>query len=128
MAIYSAGDRWSNEITSSWLSLAKLARKAGNLQTAYGAVLQACQSRTLLPQIEAAKLTRATGEQHRALQELENVLRLHGVVGDDVIDVTDDPEGKRIAGKVQVPPCTTVYLSLTITRGSRPTITVDCGL
>jgi serine/threonine-protein kinase ATR len=78
-----------------------MARKSGNLQTAYSAVLQACQTRTLVAQVEAAKLTKATGEKFRALQELETLLGQHGILGNEVIDVSASDEEKQLALKVQ---------------------------
>lgn len=53
--------------------------------------------------MESAKLVKATGEPLRALQELENSMRLRGLMEDpDTIDLTadDDDEMKRMRTKV----------------------------
>ena len=53
--------------------------------------------------MESAKLVKATGEPLRALQELENSMRLRGLMEDpDTIDLTadDDDELKRMRTKV----------------------------
>lgn len=55
--------------------------------------------------MESAKLVKATGEPLRALQELENSMRLLGVIENDVIDLTeDDEETKRMKAKVGINP------------------------
>ena len=54
--------------------------------------------------MESAKLVKATGEPLRALQELENSMRLLGLLEetpDDVVDLTDDDESKALKGKVR---------------------------
>jgi hypothetical protein len=80
-----------------------MARKAGHWQTAYSATLQARQSGDLSTQIQSAKLVKAMGEPHRALQELEGSLRLFGVVGTDVIDITEDENDIQTRAKVKLP-------------------------
>jgi serine/threonine-protein kinase ATR len=51
--------------------------------------------------MESAKLVKATGEPLRALQELENSMRLLGLFETDVIDLTDDDEDtKKMKAKV----------------------------
>lgn len=52
--------------------------------------------------MESAKLVKTTGEPLRALQELENSMRLLGMIADkqDVIDLTDDDESKMMEAKV----------------------------
>lgn len=93
--------RLDEEVSRSWITSAKLARRAGHWQTAYSAMLQARQNRDVLALMESAKLVKAMGEPLRALHELENSLRLCGVLGDQVIDLTmDDGEGKRTRAKV----------------------------
>ncbi|KAJ7156082.1 hypothetical protein C8R43DRAFT_884346 [Mycena crocata] len=95
----------AREIGRSWLASAKIARKAGQWQTAYSAMLQAQQSDTRFSFMESAKLVKATGEPLRALQELENSMRLLGLIEDrtDVLDLTeDDNETKRMKSKAQV--------------------------
>ncbi|KAJ7228144.1 hypothetical protein GGX14DRAFT_547392 [Mycena pura] len=95
----------AREIGRSWLASAKIARKAGQWQTAYSAMLQAQQSNARFSFMESAKLVKATGEPLRALQELENSMRLFGLIEDrpDVLDLTeDDNETKRMKAKAQV--------------------------
>ncbi|KAJ6560264.1 hypothetical protein B0H19DRAFT_1146990 [Mycena capillaripes] len=96
----------AREISRSWLASAKIARKAGQWQTAYSAMLQAQQSsNTRFSFMESAKLVKATGEPLRALQELENSMRLLGLIEDrkDIVDLTeDDNETKRMKAKALV--------------------------
>ncbi|KAI0797124.1 hypothetical protein C8Q75DRAFT_710778 [Abortiporus biennis] len=80
--------RFKQVVRNAWLTSAKLARKAGYTQTAYSATLQAQQRHHPFCYIESAKLTRATGEPVRALQELESSIRLSEL--DNVIDLTED--------------------------------------
>lgn len=91
----------SMEIARSWLASAKIARKAGQWQTAYSAMLQAQQNGSRNTFMESAKLVKVTGEPLRALQELENSMRFFGLLGDDVLDLTEDEqETKRAKAKV----------------------------
>ncbi|KAJ6486408.1 hypothetical protein C8R47DRAFT_1216527 [Mycena vitilis] len=96
----------AREIGRSWLASAKIARKAGQWQTAYSAMLQAQQSSsTWFSFMESAKLVKATGEPLRALQELENSMRLLGLIEDrkDLVDLTeDDSETKKLKAKALV--------------------------
>ncbi|KAJ6615603.1 hypothetical protein B0H10DRAFT_2220252 [Mycena sp. CBHHK59/15] len=103
--ISSRRQTFAGEIGRSWLASAKIARKAGQWQTAYSAMLQSQQSKTRFSFMESAKLVKATGEPLRALQELENSMRLLGLIDDrnDVVDLTeDDNETKRMKAKAQV--------------------------
>ncbi|KAI0032945.1 hypothetical protein K488DRAFT_78188 [Vararia minispora EC-137] len=77
------------EIGRSWLTSAKIARKAGHVSTAYSALLQARHHQTPYAFIQAAKLTRASGEHERALRDLEHSLSLVEQ-SEDVIDLTED--------------------------------------
>jgi len=65
-------------------------------------MLQAQQTGQRFSFLESAKLVKTTGEPLRALQELENCMRLLGVNEDssDVIDLTDDDESKKLKAKV----------------------------
>ena len=51
--------------------------------------------------MESAKLVKATGEPLRALQELENSVRLIGIVDDESIVPTDDEETRKMKAKVR---------------------------
>lgn len=52
--------------------------------------------------MESAKLVKATGEPLRALQELENSMRLLGLLDDkDVLDLTADDETTKMKAKVR---------------------------
>lgn len=65
--------------------------------------------------MESAKLVKTTGEPLRALQELENSMKLLGLIEDkpDVIDLTeDDDETKKMKAKVRINQCT-MFLSNT---------------
>lgn len=58
--------------------------------------------------MESAKLVKATGEPLRALQELENSMRLSGLTEEpDTIDLTeeDDAEFKRMRAKASIRFC-----------------------
>ena len=65
---------------SLWLSTSKIAIKAGHLQTAYSAILQAGQLKTDLTFIQSAKLYKAQDQLYRALQEIEQGLNDLGVL------------------------------------------------
>ena len=96
----SSRNAFTGEVGRSWLASAKIARKAGQWQTAYSAVLQAQQNNARFSFMESSKLVKATGEPLRALQELENSMRLLGLIESDVIDLTeDDDETKRMKAK-----------------------------
>lgn len=72
-------------IGRSWLLSARLARKAGYWQTAYSAVLQARQNDAPFLFIQSAKLSKATGEPLKALQEVDNSLKEIEALGLDVV-------------------------------------------
>lgn len=68
-------------------------------------MLQAKQSKTRFSFMESAKLLKATGEPLRALQDLENSMRLLGLMENkadsEIIDLTeDDEDGKQLKAKV----------------------------
>lgn len=89
------------EIGRTWLASAKIARKAGQWQTAYSAMLQAQQSKTRFTFIESTKLIKATDEPLRALKELENSMKLTGLLEtSEVVDLTADEETARMKAKV----------------------------
>lgn len=95
----------AGELGRSWLASAKIARKAGHWQTAYSAMLQAKQSKARFSFVESAKLVKVMGEPLRAVQELENSMRLLGMLENspDVVDLTlDDDESKNMKAKGQV--------------------------
>lgn len=100
----SSRNAFTGEVGRSWLASAKIARKAGQWQTAYSAVLQAQQNNAKFSFMESSKLVKAVGEPLRALQELENSMRLLGLLeGGNMIDLTeDDDEAKRMKAKVCV--------------------------
>ncbi|KAI6024462.1 hypothetical protein EDC04DRAFT_2869391 [Pisolithus marmoratus] len=96
----------TKEIGRTWLTSAKIARTAKQWQTAYSATLQAQQGGASFYFMESAKLLKATGEPLRALQELENSMRLSGMgVGQqDTIDLTeeDNEEYKSLRAKAHI--------------------------
>ncbi|KAJ9093722.1 hypothetical protein QFC21_006318 [Naganishia friedmannii] len=63
-----------NERGMAWLTTSKIARKAGHVQTAYSAILQAGALHAPFTFVQQAKLMRANGQPLKALSELENVL------------------------------------------------------
>jgi serine/threonine-protein kinase ATR len=94
----------NKEIARAWLASAKIARKAGQWQTAYCSMLQAQEIDRRYSFMESAKIIKAIGEPLRALQELENSMQLLGLVEDmsDIIDLTDDDdESKKTKAKVE---------------------------
>lgn len=96
------------EIGRTWIASAKIARKARQWQTAYSAMLQAQQSKSKFSFIESAKLIKATAEPLRALKELENSMKLAGLLeNSDVFDLTADDDTDRLKAKA----CITVILS-----------------
>ncbi|KAI0053695.1 hypothetical protein FA95DRAFT_478808 [Auriscalpium vulgare] len=98
----------AGEIGRSWSASAKIARKAGHWQTAYTAMLQAQEHRTPFSFVQSSKLLKATGEPLRALQELENAMRVAKAQGGhgDVIDLTEeDDESKQMKAKAEVLRC-----------------------
>ncbi|KAJ3568764.1 hypothetical protein NP233_g5503 [Leucocoprinus birnbaumii] len=92
------------EIGKTWLASAKIARKAGQWQTAYSAMLQAQQSKTQFAFLENAKLVKATNDPVRALSDLENSMNLAGLLeASDFVDLTiDDPEAVRMKSKALI--------------------------
>ncbi|KAF8659134.1 hypothetical protein AX16_001904, partial [Volvariella volvacea WC 439] len=94
----------ATEIGRYWLESAKIARKAGQWQTAYSAVLQANQNQSRYTFMESAKLVKfPTGETIRALQELEKAMHHLGLIGDTMLDLTEnEQEMNRIRAKAQV--------------------------
>lgn len=63
-----------NERGMAWLTTSKIARKAGHVQTAYSAILQAMSLHAPFTFVQQAKLMRANGQPLKALSELENIL------------------------------------------------------
>lgn len=92
----------TSEIGKIWLASAKIARKASQWQTAYSAMLQAQQSNARFSFIESAKLIKATNEPLRALKELENSMKLAGILDSDELDLTIDEESMRMRSKVYI--------------------------
>jgi len=78
-----------NVIGLTWLDSSKIARKAGHWQTAYSAMLQAQRRAAPYWFLESAKLTKATGEPLRALQELE-----HALSSSPQVDDQENPQSK----------------------------------
>jgi serine/threonine-protein kinase ATR len=93
------------EIGRSWLTSAKIARKASHISTAYSALLQARHHQTPYAFVQSAKLMRATGEHNRALRDLEHEIQLVERTENSVVDLTvegtdDDDERKWMKAKV----------------------------
>lgn len=93
----------TGQIGQSWLASAKIARKAGQWQTAFSAMLQAQHGNAPFSFMESAKLVRARGEPLRALQELEKSMHIFGLVDNGTtLDLTrDDEQSKRMKAKVR---------------------------
>ncbi|GAO52708.1 hypothetical protein G7K_6779-t1 [Saitoella complicata NRRL Y-17804] len=63
------------EVSAIWLDIAKLARKAGQSQRSYNAILKASEAGAPLAAVERARWLWHEGEQHRAIQSLESALK-----------------------------------------------------
>ena len=113
------------EIGKTWLASAKTARKARQWQTAYSAMLQAQQSKAQFSFIECAKLIKATNEPLRALKELENSMKLAGILDSDVLDLTIDEESMRVRSKVHM--LMTKILEQTLAKQSRLNFCAPAG-
>ncbi|KAF4575250.1 serine/threonine-protein kinase M1 [Pleurotus pulmonarius] len=102
-AIHPELAKFATELGKSWLSSSKIARKAGQWQTAYSATLHARQVDDSYAFIESAKLLKAMGEPLRALQELENSMRQLGLSDDStVVNLTlDEEEMKKLKAKAE---------------------------
>ena len=87
--ILSPSNYAQDEMANTWLASAKIARKAGQWQVAYNALLQAQQGDAPHSFIESSKLERATGDPLRALQDLENSMKRLGFL-ESVVDLTGD--------------------------------------
>ncbi|KIK53267.1 hypothetical protein GYMLUDRAFT_77511 [Collybiopsis luxurians FD-317 M1] len=102
-----SSDVLKQEIGKSWLASAKIARKAGQWQTAYSAMLQSQQSKTENAFIESAKLVKAMGDPLHALQQLENSMQLHDLLKDEkkdpnVLDLTHEEDWYTMRAKVRL--------------------------
>ncbi|KAL9937728.1 hypothetical protein V8E36_003273 [Tilletia maclaganii] len=91
------------EVGRCWTTTSKIARKAGHVQTAYSAVLQAIREKAPFAFVQNAKLLASNGEIQHALREVETTLqsepfRRSGLDADtaggtalNAIDLTDSP-------------------------------------
>lgn len=102
MASCARDENFKIAVGQSWLASAKIARKAGYWQTAYSAVLQGRQCRAPFSFMESARLIKASGEPLRALQDLDNSMKLSGILEErtDVIDLTGEVVGSIARAKV----------------------------
>ena len=89
-------------IGQAWIESAKIARKAGHLQTAYSCILQARTFDTPFAFIQSCKLQRKSNEEIKALHELSLAMQALRVPAQNVIDLDgEQPENdKRLAAKV----------------------------
>ena len=120
--------RAQDAIGHSWLLSAKLARKAGYLQTAYSAILQAQHGTPVFTVIASAKLARASGDSVRALQELDNYYHVNRTQPGNVVDLTVDPpdsESKMLQAKVGLARNDISISADTSLSGVRPSSQVD---
>lgn len=76
------------QIGSTWISSAKIARKAGYIQTAYSAILQAKEAEAPFAFVQQAKLNHSNVGVFKALSELTNQLA-PVVKAAEVVDLTD---------------------------------------
>jgi len=76
----SGAEEHTNDIGPLWLVTSKIAIKAQHLQTAYSAILQANQLKADFAFMQSAKLYHANNQLHRALQEIEQGLKLLGAL------------------------------------------------
>ncbi|KAK0554083.1 hypothetical protein OC845_000897 [Tilletia horrida] len=93
------------EVGRCWTTTSKIARKAGHMQTAYSAVLQAIREKAPSAFVQNAKLLASNGDVQHALREVDTALHLQsknfrlpgtdpdtaGGTAADAIDLTDSP-------------------------------------
>lgn len=70
----SAMQSHSAEVGEAWISTAKIARRAGHIQTAYSATLQATQQKAPFAFVQRVKLLAQEEQTHAAIQDLNNSL------------------------------------------------------
>ncbi|KAF1987090.1 hypothetical protein K402DRAFT_463189 [Aulographum hederae CBS 113979] len=94
----SAIDFSSYDISSAWLTSARLARKSNNTNTAYDAVLRASRLHDDAAKIEHSKLLWKGGQHRKAIQNLEDAIKTgafkHYTLADDVAR-SEDPNAKQ---------------------------------
>ncbi|PWZ03108.1 hypothetical protein BCV70DRAFT_197342 [Testicularia cyperi] len=64
----------ATEVGEAWISTAKIARRAGHIQTAYSAMLQATQHQATFAFVQRVKLLAKEEQTHAAIQDLNNSL------------------------------------------------------
>ncbi|WAR55831.1 hypothetical protein PtB15_6B574 [Puccinia triticina] len=74
-ATFQLRSRGAPAVGQLWVQTAKIARKAGHLQTAYSAVLQASESKAPTAFIQQAKLMKLEDQLHKAVLKLEDNLK-----------------------------------------------------
>lgn len=76
-----------SDVSGLWVETAKIARKAGHVQTAYSSVLQASELRAPMAFLQRAKLLKLEDQPHKAIAEVVNfrtTLRDSLAPGDEV--------------------------------------------
>ena len=63
-----------NEVGEAWIATAKIARRAGHMQTAYSATLQATQNQATFAFVQRVKLLAKEEQTHAAIRDLVNSL------------------------------------------------------
>ncbi|TKA23330.1 hypothetical protein B0A50_07538 [Salinomyces thailandicus] len=79
-----------DDLGSSWLTAARLARKAGNMHSAYNAVLQAFACGDQSTKLEEARLLWHDGHQRQAIQTLQTTLTNSGFASTEEIEVNSE--------------------------------------
>lgn len=64
----------SNDVGEAWIATAKIARRAGHMQTAYSATLQATQNQATFAFVQRVKLLAKEEQTHAAIRDLVNSL------------------------------------------------------
>ncbi|CCF54683.1 hypothetical protein NDA11_002719 [Ustilago hordei] len=70
----SLGAGASNDVGEAWIATAKIARRAGHMQTAYSATLQATQNQATFAFVQRVKLLAKEEQTHAAIRDLVNSL------------------------------------------------------
>ncbi|WAQ92451.1 hypothetical protein PtA15_16A359 [Puccinia triticina] len=129
-ATFQLRSRGAPAVSQLWVQTAKIARKAGHLQTAYSAVLQASESKAPTAFIQQAKLMKLEdlgNLTHEAIQDVIVVWEVDFVATQLAIDL--DPEHMPIGHWVYSAPVpSTALFIVDVWRGGRETVrpgTVD---
>ncbi|SNX82494.1 related to serine-protein kinase atr [Melanopsichium pennsylvanicum] len=84
-----------NDVGEAWIATAKIARRAGHMQTAYSATLQATQNQATFAFVQRVKLLAKEEQTHAAIRDLVN--SLNTLVGNFKPNPLADPKKEKPA-------------------------------